>query len=81
MCALLQVMQNYWLTIWSHATQDVEVWNAGPVDAPADAAPREVQKVDVAFYMGIYFAFGCTSLFMQVRGRAAHHCVVPVFLD
>ena len=49
--ALVQVFQNWWLSVWSNATA---------------AAEAEGSHVATRMYMAVYFTFGMTSLVLQV---------------
>ena len=56
---LLQAMQNFWLSIWSNATEDAE--SSGG-------------SVRTGYYMLLYFVFGASSLLFQASGGWVWRC-------
>ena len=60
-----QALQNWWLSVWSNATAASEAAAAAQPGGGAGSA----DDVATGFYLGVYFAFGLTSLALQ-GGRA-----------
>ena len=58
--ASFQALQNWWLSVWSEAT------------AAAEASPQAT-SLDTHWYMGLYFAFGLSSLVFQVPMLTHQH--------
>ncbi|GAB4815546.1 hypothetical protein N2152v2_002592 [Parachlorella kessleri] len=59
----LLALQNWWLSVWSNATADVEASMPSAPNGPSGPS------VATGFYLGVYFAFGIGSLLLQ-GGRA-----------
>jgi hypothetical protein len=51
LCMAVQVLQNWWLSVWSNATS---------------AADKSGIRLNTGHYLAIYFSFGLVSLGLQV---------------